>query len=65
MLKCWEGQPENRPPFSVLVSLVSSLLESNAGYMNFNDNTTSEETAAAKECTIEGVDLELTDEVEV
>ena len=34
MLKCWHGDPEERPTFSELVSLMSQTLEHLAGYMN-------------------------------
>ena len=34
MLKCWHGDPKERPTFSELVSLMSTTLESLAGYMD-------------------------------
>ena len=34
MLKCWHGDPEERPTFLELVSLMSQTLESLAGYMD-------------------------------
>ena len=34
MLKCWHGDPKERPTFSELVSLISQTLESLAGYMD-------------------------------
>ena len=34
MLKCWQGDPKERPTFSELVSLMSQTLESLAGYMD-------------------------------
>ena len=34
MLKCWHGDPEERPTFSELVRLMSQTLESLAGYMD-------------------------------
>ena len=34
MFKCWQGDPEERPTFSELVSLMSQTLESLAGYMD-------------------------------
>ena len=33
MQDCWESEPEKRPPFSELVSTISSFLESVAGYL--------------------------------
>ena len=33
MKSCWESEPENRPQFSELVSTISSILESIAGYL--------------------------------
>ena len=33
MQSCWESEPENRPHFSELVSTISSILESIAGYL--------------------------------
>ena len=34
MLKCWQGDPEEQPTFSELVSLMSQTLESFTGYMD-------------------------------
>ena len=36
MFKCWHGDPEERPTFSELVSLMSQTLESLAGYMDMS-----------------------------
>ena len=33
MQSCWESEAENRPPFCELVSTISSILESAAGYL--------------------------------
>jgi len=33
MRNCWEREPEKRPQFSELVSTISSILESTAGYL--------------------------------
>ena len=33
MQSCWESAPEKRPPFSELVSTISSVLETSAGYL--------------------------------
>jgi len=33
MQSCWESEPEKRPQFSELVSTISSILESVAGYL--------------------------------
>jgi len=33
MQSCWESEPENRPQFCELVSTISSILESAAGYL--------------------------------
>ena len=33
MRNCWEREPDNRPQFSELVSTISSILESVAGYL--------------------------------
>jgi len=33
MKSCWESEPENRPQFCELVSNISSILESAAGYL--------------------------------
>ena len=33
MKSCWESEPENRPHFCELVSNISSILESAAGYL--------------------------------
>ena len=34
MLQCWDCQPENRPTFSNIVSLLSQSLEAMAGYID-------------------------------
>lgn len=64
--KCWEIKPENRPHFGELVSLVSSFLEFNAGYLSFS-NSIPEKIATVKECTTvtTGVDLAVTKTVEM
>ena len=36
MSKCWHGDPEERPTFPELVSLMSQTLESLAGYMDMS-----------------------------
>ena len=36
MLKCWQANPDERPPFSTLVVSVSTDLERQAGYLNFS-----------------------------
>ena len=36
MLKCWQANPDERPPFSTLVALVSTDLEHQAGYLDFS-----------------------------
>ena len=36
MLKCWQANPDERPPFSTLVALVSTDLERQAGYLDFS-----------------------------
>ena len=36
MLKCWQASPDERPPFSTLVVLVSTDLERQAGYLEFS-----------------------------
>ena len=36
MLKCWQANPDERPPFSTLVVLVSTDLERQAGYLEFS-----------------------------
>ena len=36
MLKCWQVNPDERPPFSTLVVLVSTDLERQAGYLDFS-----------------------------
>ena len=33
MQSCWESEPEDRPQFCELVSTISSVLESAAGYL--------------------------------
>jgi len=33
MQSCWESEPEKRPQFCELVSTISSILESAAGYL--------------------------------
>jgi len=33
MKSCWESEPDNRPQFCELVSTISSILESAAGYL--------------------------------
>ena len=34
MFRCWSVDPEERPPFSELVGMMSNTLESMAGYMH-------------------------------
>ena len=34
MLQCWDAVPNNRPPFEELVSTLSAMLESAAGYLD-------------------------------
>ena len=36
MLKCWQANADERPPFSELVELVSADLERQAGYLKFS-----------------------------
>ena len=36
MLKCWQANADERPPFSALVVLVSTDLERQAGYLDFS-----------------------------
>ena len=36
MLKCWQPNADERPPFSTLVVLVSTDLERQAGYLEFS-----------------------------
>ena len=36
MLKCWQANADERPPFSTLVVLVSTDLERQAGYFEFS-----------------------------
>ena len=36
MLKCWQTDADERPPFSTLVMLVSTDLERQAGYLEFS-----------------------------
>ena len=36
MLKCWQVNADERPPFSTLVVLVSTDLERQAGYLDFS-----------------------------
>ena len=36
MLKCWQANADERPPFSTLVVLVSTDLERQAGYLEFS-----------------------------
>ena len=36
MLKCWQANADERPPFSELVELVSTDLERQAGYLDFS-----------------------------
>ena len=36
MLKCWQANADERPPFSELVELVSTDLERQAGYLEFS-----------------------------
>ena len=36
MLKCWQANPDERPPFSTLVVLVSTDLERQADYLDFS-----------------------------
>ena len=33
MQSCWKSEPEDRPQFSELVSIISDILESTAGYV--------------------------------
>lgn len=39
MLKCWQANADERPPFSELVELVSTDLERHAGYLQFSFST--------------------------
>ena len=36
MLKCWDADPDERPPFSKLVTDIDKQLTSMAGYLDFN-----------------------------
>lgn len=38
MSKCWEFQPEDRPPFSELYANISNYLERITGYLEVNFN---------------------------
>ena len=36
MQSCWKSEPEDRPQFSELVSTISDILQSMAGYVEFS-----------------------------
>ena len=36
MQSCWESEPENRPQFNELVSTISDILHSTAGYIELS-----------------------------
>ena len=37
MLKCWNSDPNERPPFSVLVKFISGFAEKTAGYLDVSN----------------------------
>ena len=48
ILKCWEEEPKERPDFSNLVFIFSSILEAMVGYMEFPLPTKDEHPFAAE-----------------
>jgi len=48
ILKCWKEEPKERPDFSNLVVIISSILEAMVGYMEFPLPTKDEHPFAAE-----------------
>ena len=48
MLKCWEEDAEKRPSFSQLVTVISTILEEMAGYLDLGSTPSAYSEAVLK-----------------
>ena len=48
MLKCWEEDAEKRPSFSQLVTVISTILEEMAGYLDLGSTPSAYHEAVLK-----------------
>ena len=52
MQSCWKREPEDRPQFSELVSIISDILQSTAGYVEFSKQTSDTKTLRLEDSAI-------------
>ena len=52
MQSCWKSEPEDRPQFSELVSTISDILQSTAGYVEFSKQTSDTKTPRLEDSAI-------------